>query len=87
MAAIDSVNIEEDTKPKEPWLGVCLSFLLPGLGQAYAGAVVRGLVFLMVFVSVCIAMYLTIVHYTLSIWLCGPVLYLRFVLPELCFGV
>ncbi len=29
--------------PKEPWVAVILSFMLPGLGQVYAGRVKRGL--------------------------------------------
>jgi len=32
---------------KEPWLAVLLSYFLPGLGQFYTGAIVRGVLFLL----------------------------------------
>ncbi|WP_348256312.1 signal peptidase I [Leptolyngbya sp. PL-A3] len=37
-------------KGKEPWLAVLLSHALPGIGQFYAGARVRGLVFLLAYI-------------------------------------
>jgi len=34
-------------RTKEPWLAVCLSWLVPGVGQCYAGAWVTGAVFVL----------------------------------------
>ena len=42
--------------PKNPWLAVVFSFLLPGLGQVYNGEPARALVFLFGFVG---SIYLT----------------------------
>ncbi|MFO8013778.1 MAG: signal peptidase I [Phycisphaerae bacterium] len=35
-----------DRRMKEPWLAVCLSWLVPGVGQCYAGGRATGLLFL-----------------------------------------
>jgi len=47
------------TIPKEPWLAVNLSKLFPGLGQLYAGKMVRG----------CVIAILTLLLYVIGFWL------------------
>ena len=39
------MNQADVAKPKEPWLAVCLSSILPGLGQIYARCVAKGCLF------------------------------------------
>jgi signal peptidase I len=45
--AIDTVVSEQNS---DPWLAVCLSLILSGLGQFYAGRKLRGIVFFFTFV-------------------------------------
>ena len=46
-----------------PILAAILSFLIPGLGQAYAGDVKKGIIFLIVFIVVCIIATLIFRHW------------------------
>ncbi len=44
----EAEKIEEDVhQSKDPWEGVCLSFMVPGLGQMFAGEKWRGLIYLL----------------------------------------
>jgi signal peptidase I len=63
MAEQDIVAVPQ-FKDKEPWLAVCLSDIIPGIGHFYAGKKSRGLLFLIIFVLAVLAF----TGYLLATW-------------------
>ncbi|MDP2922416.1 MAG: signal peptidase I [Candidatus Omnitrophota bacterium] len=59
-------NVVNSAKPKEPWIAVLLSQLLPGLGHIYAKRKFKGLIYLGITV-ICILLGIIVFRYVLGI--------------------
>jgi signal peptidase I len=65
------MNTTHSITPRRPWIAAILSFIMPGLGQAYSGMLPRGLIWMLLCGISSVAGLLILSHPTAYSWTLG----------------